>query len=91
MKIVKSPQTIYLKDLEREELELIANIKNIERMKEGKKMLSISNHIHMMLQLGINAELKSLNLPRHGIMPTEPHELLEIYKSELRKIAENES
>ena len=51
MKIVKSPQTIYLKDLEREELELIANIKNIERTKEGKKILSISNHIHIMLQL----------------------------------------
>lgn len=91
MKIVKSPQTIYLKDLEREELELIANIKNIEREREGKKSLSISNHIHIMLQLGINAELKRLNLPRHGITPTEPNKLLEIYQSELKKIANNKS
>ena len=91
MKIVKSPQTIYLKDLEREELELIANIKNIERTKEGKKILSISNHIHIMLQLGINAELKRLNLPRHGITPSEPNKLLEKYKDELKKIANDES
>ena len=91
MKIVKSPQTIYLKDLEREELELIANIKNIEREREGKKILSISNHIHIMLQLGINAELKRLNLPRHGITPSEPNKLLEKYKDELKKIANDES
>lgn len=91
MKIVKSPQTIYLKDLEREELELIANIKNIERTKEGKKILSISNHIHIMLQLGINAELKRLNLPRNGITPSEPNKLLEKYKDELKKIANDES
>lgn len=82
MKLVKSPQTIYLKELEREELELIANIKNIERAKNGKKSLSISTHIHMMLQLGINAELKRLNLPRHGLVPSEPNELL----NELKKI-----
>ena len=91
MKIVKSPQTIYLKDLEREELELIANIKNIERTKEGKKILSISNHIHIMLQLGINAELNRLNLPRNGITPSEPNKLLEKYKDELKKIANDES
>lgn len=85
MKIIKSPQTIYLKEIEREELELIANIKNIARAREGKKALSISTHIHLMLQLGINAELKRLDLPRHGLMPSEPNELLEIYQKELKK------
>lgn len=85
MKIVKSPQTIYLKELEREELELIANIKNIEREQDGKKSLSISTHIHLILQLGINAELKRLKLPRHGLMPDEPNKLLEIYQKELQK------
>lgn len=84
MKLVKSPQTIYLKELEREELELIANIKNIERVKIGKKSMSISTHIHMILQLGINAELKRLNLPRNGLMPNEPNKLLEIYENELK-------
>lgn len=91
MKIVKSPQTIYLKELEREELELIANIKNIERAQEGKKSISISTHIHIMLQLGINAELKRLNLPRHGLMPSEPNELLEIYKNGLKENLDNEN
>lgn len=86
MKLVKSPQTIYLKELEREELELIANIKNIERIRDGKKSLSISTHIHLMLQIGINAELKRLKLPRHGLMPSEPNELLEIYEKELKKL-----
>ena len=83
--MVKSPKTIYLKDQEKEELELIANIKNIERAKTGKKNLGISTHIHMMLQLGINAELKRLNLPRSGLIPSEPNELLEIYQKELIK------
>lgn len=91
MKIVKSPQTIYLKELEREELELIANIKNIEREKEGKKGMSISRHIHMMLQMGINSELKRLNLPRHGLMPSEPNKLLEIYQNKLKNNLYDES
>lgn len=85
MKIVKSPKTIYLKEMEKEELELIANIKNIEREREGKKSLSISTHIHLILQIGINAELKRLKLPRHGLIPDEPSELLEIYQKELQK------
>ena len=89
MKLVKSPQTIYLKELEREELELVANVKNIARVQEGKKSLSISTHIHLMLQLGINAELKRLNLPRHGLTPNEPNELLEIYQNELQKDLDN--
>lgn len=46
MKIVKSPQTIYLKDLEREELELIANIKNIERTKEGKNLKHLKSYTY---------------------------------------------
>ena len=85
MKMVKSPKTIYLKDSEKEELELIANIKNMERAKTGKKSLGIFAYIHLMLQLGIDAELKRLNLPIHGITPSEPNELLAIYQSEIEK------
>lgn len=90
MKMVKSPKTIYLKDSEKEELELIANIKNMERAKTGKKSLGISSYIHLMLQLGIDAELQRLNLPIHGIMPSEPNELLEIYQNELQKDLEKD-
>ena len=84
MKIVRATQTIYLKDTEKEELELIANIRNIERAGQSKKSLGISSYIHLLLQQGINAELKRLNLPKDGIMPNEPNELLETYENLLK-------
>lgn len=85
MKILKSPQTIYLKELEREELELIANIKNIERKQENKKELSISTHIHLIMQIGIETELRRLDLPRNGIETKETNKLLEMHKKMIKK------
>lgn len=38
MKMVKSPKTIYLKDSEKEELELIANIKTWREQKQARKV-----------------------------------------------------
>lgn len=60
MKKQKAPTTIYLKELEREELEQIAEEKNRRRIEQGKKELTISTHIHQILQIGIDIEKRQL-------------------------------
>lgn len=55
---LKAPKTIYLKELEKEQIEEIAEKKNRERVENGKSELSISTHIHMLLQIGIDKEIK---------------------------------
>ncbi len=60
MKKQKAPTTIYLKELEREELEQIAEEKNKRRIEQGKKELPISTHIHQILQIGIDIEMRQI-------------------------------
>lgn len=76
MRAVKAPKTLYLKETEQENMELIANVRNIERKERNKKELNVSNYVHEILEKGINSELERLRLPKNGVNNNEPNESL---------------
>ena len=62
---------------EQENLELIANIRNLDRAEKGKKELNVSNYIHEMLEKSINEEVERLRLPKNGVKHRDPNSSLE--------------
>lgn len=77
MRVVKAPKTLYLKDCEQENIEVIANIRNLERTEKGKKELNVSNYIHEIIEKGINDELERLRLPKNGVEHRDPNSSLQ--------------